>query len=162
MEKLVKNKKGDFMTSIQWAIGIIMLLYAIGFFLDITLIGQKMYATTAANNQLCRIASVQGGVLGAAPQGYPDNYVSSGDMNSYLQRALGNIQITNYEARINGAGIPSAEIPYRGNVDTTITIHYDWNFMNRMLPGNWTNKTFTSYRSGISEWKYDYSDWGEN
>ena len=161
MKKLIKNKKADVMVSIQWAIGIITLLYAVGFFLDITLIGQQIYAATAANNQLCRIASVQGGVLGSAPDGYPDNYMTSGDVTNYLDRVLHGINVENYQARVNGSGIPTAEIHYRQPVDTEIEIHYDWKFMNRMLPGNWTNKRYVSHRAGISEWKYDYSDWSE-
>lgn len=161
-KRLRKNKKGELTTSMQWAVGLIMMLYAVGFFLDITLIGQQIYAATSANNQLCRIACVQGGILSGPPQGYPDNYVSAGEANNYLDRVLNGISVERYEARVNGGPIPSGEIRYREPVDTEVQITYSWRFMNVMLPGNWTNKTYTSHRAGISEWKYDYSDWGEN
>lgn len=165
IKKLVKDKKGA-IESLYHVIGVIMLLMALGAFLDFMIVQQKIQTSNQVATEVARIAGIQGGILNRAPQGYPGGdraYVNNRNITDIINEVLREVGIGegDYELTINNTRVNNSSgsnrIEYKRPVNVKLTIKYDYMFLGRIL--NWRENRFSSKRVSVSEWKYDYNNW---
>lgn len=166
-KNLILNKKGS--STIEIVIGLMMFVLVLGFLLDLIMLTWKFNVVGQTNTQIARIASIQGGVLSSAPYSYPGgdaNYINIYQMKNIVEDKFQSAGISpnNWTVYIgNGritssSAIPSSQYDYKQDFNTSITVTYTWEYMSKMLPGNFT-QTITSKRPAMSEWKYNYDSW---
>lgn len=143
-----------------------MVLTCIAAFIDFMFIEQKIQTTTQAATEVARIASVQGGILTDAPQGFPGGdrvYTSNKNVKDFLDRMFRGVGVNpnDYEIRVNSRVIDASNgsdrIDYKTPIEVSVSTNYEYLFLGRILrlnPGS-----FTAKRLSMSEWKYDYDRW---
>lgn len=165
--KLKQNKKGA--SSIEIIIGIFMFLIIMCFMMDVLVLLWKTSVVAQTNTQIARIAGIQGGIRNSAPSGYPggnSNYININDLSSIVENKFKSAGIKKSEwiavignGKIGKSGkVQTREYDYKEFFDIDIVIDYKWTFIGNIIPGNLKGK-FSSKRTTMSEWKYNYNSW---
>ncbi len=158
MKKLKKDRRGV-IEPINFAICIMILIVALGFFLDILRIGQQMQAVSRLNTEFARIVAAQGGISNSVPANYPggdDNYVTLGEFRRTVDNVARSSGIT---GGINIERNPGDRIEFRHEFTTGLSFQYRWNMLDAMIPGRLPPGTYHSGRAGVSEFKHNYDVW---
>lgn len=164
MLKKLKEKKG--VSSIEFVIGLMILLMIACFLLDVMILGFQLQSYSSINSNFTRTLAVQGGVRTSAPTGYPGGnlaYTNSSALNQIVRTNMesSGIQPGSYQIRVNGINFGSnsnIEVDYLGNIRTEIVLTYRWAFTSNFIPGNIVT-THTSRRNTLSEFKYNFNSW---
>lgn len=156
--KNLKKNKRAVVEPVNFAIAMIILIYALMFGLDLLRIGLQMQAVSRLNTECARIVAAQGGIQGSAPSGYPGgvaNYITSSQFDQEAAKTAKSVKID----KEFKADYPKTQVEYRKTFETKISFKYDWEMVNILIPGKLREGQFVSTRTGVSEYKHNYDDW---
>lgn len=169
-------KKGS--SAIEFVIALLLLILLVAFVVDIVGVINKQAVTGQYSNYATRVISTQGGVTKETPVSFPggsNGYMTSAelldnatenlnkkagidDFDVYLEELNQNGDVASRVKLSNGS---TFKIDYQKRFNVSISYRYKWNLTSQMVPGlNGTGER-TVKKSGVSEYKYDYADWGE-
>jgi len=165
LKRKTKDKKGA--TAIEIMIGMIAFIIVLCLLVDLMVIGWKFAVISQTNSYVTRTAGLQGGILAKAPSGFPGGntaYISSSEMKTKISNkfAGAGVKSGEYTVKVNGYNVGNGsstnEIDYRGTITTDIEVKYKWDLSSNFIPGA-IQKTISSSRSSMSEFKYRYDEW---
>lgn len=166
--KKLKEKKG--MSTIEFAIGMLILVTMLIFFCDLFKISYTYYVANQQLNYVARTVGIEGGVHAVEPTGFPEKYYTSGDVLKSMEDGFKGagvkpsdfsvvIRDVNTDKSITLTPSSNITVDYTKGVNVEVNVKYKWNLLSQILPFVNKDNSFTVKRYVVSEFKYDYNNW---
>ena len=146
------------MTTIEVAIAVIITLMALGGFVDMVSISQKLDTASSVTGYVGRVAANQGGISTAPTEHHVGNYVDSEQLYREVKTILSNGGISEGDFRllINGTEIKPetamTPLEFGERMKIELKVKYEWDLISQFVPLK-TGGEQVSSREVISSFK---------
>lgn len=156
LKERLANKAG--MTTLEVAISVIIVLMALGGFVDMVNTSQKLDTASSVTGYVGRVVANQGGVRTAPTVHHVGNYVTSDQLYREVSMILknGGVPEEDFKLLINnkvikpGTNIPLQDFGKRMKVE--LKVAYRWDMISQLVPGDMEGEKVSS-REVISSFK---------
>lgn len=174
-QKCKRKKKGS--SAIEFVIALLFFVLFFAFTVDLAQIINKQYVVGQYSQSIVRTVAVQGGISQGAPTNFPDGsrgYRTS--LNVYNQVATKlkdsakidsfDVYLTSYNENGDVTSMVTLNpgttfvVDYQKRFEIEVRYRYKWTITSQMVPGLSSTVEKKVRRSGVSEYKYNYDDWG--
>lgn len=174
IRKTLANKKG--MSTIEFAISLLVFIMLFSFVFDLFLITYKQYAIAEQTTQMARQIAKQSGVEASTPYNFPggdENYYTTTELYQTMDKKMSKLNISKSDWSIviktldksqpsgfqkkqftlipNHSGIRTN---YRDYITVEVTYNYKWGLWSQFIPGEVRGKTVVE-RSAFSEYNHN-------
>lgn len=177
----LKNQKG--ISTLEFAICLMIFILVFSFFFDLFLIGYRQYTVSREVTNISRIVADQSGSLSVTPKdfpGGPDSYFTTTKLYKKLNSTFQGLGIGKndwnmrmriktknpktgkslYKTAAITPGAPGIACDYRDYIEIIVDYNYKWSLWNQFLPKSMQLKGSNEIsRQVFSEYKADYSKW---
>lgn len=181
IKKKLANQKG--MSTIEFAISLMVFIMLFSYIFDLCLITYKQYAVAEQATQMARQIAKQSGVERTTPFNFPggaENYYTVSELYSIMERKMGNLNIPNSDWTVKvstvdksqpsqmqnknlilvknpGANTPNLRTNYRDPISVEVTYNYTWGLWSQFIPGIAKGTTVVE-RSSFSEYNHNLNN----
>lgn len=138
IQKKLKQREG--MTTIEVAISILIVLLALGGFVDMVTNSQKFDTASSVTGYVGRVVGNQGGVNTTAPEQFSGNYVTSPQLYREVTMILknGGIPEEDFRLLVNGREITAdtqmSPLTFGERMKVELRVAYQWNHISKVVP----------------------------
>ena len=181
IKKKLANQKG--MSTIEFAISLMVFIMLFSYIFDLCLITYKQYAVAEQATQMARQIAKQSGVERTTPFNFPggdENYYTMTELYDIMNRKMGNLNIpeSDWNVRVSvvdksqpsqsqkrtillqknpGQNTPNLRTNYRDPISVEVTYDYSWGLWSQFIPGIARGTTVVE-RSSFSEYNHNLNN----
>lgn len=166
--KKIKEKKG--MSTIEFAIGMLILFGVLVFIIDLSKIAYVYYIANQQLNYVSRTIGIEGGVHATEPSGFPETYYTSSQVLKSMENTFGGVGVepsdfsviikdNKTHKSVKLTPVSNITVDYTKGVDVELHVKYKWSLFGQIVPSINKDREFVVKRYVVSEFKYNYNDW---
>lgn len=165
IKEKIKNNKG--MSTIEFAISLMVFLLLFSFIADLFIITYRQYMVTEQTTRITRQIAKQSGVEASTPYNFPGgdgNYYTTGELYAVLRKQLRKLNIADDDWTVEvittssrfklGSNQSGIRMNYRDPITVKIAYQYKWGLWSQFIPNLMKGETVAE-RSAFCEYNHN-------